>query len=339
MYSLVIIHTAGVKYIISLVAFVIFLPQVVSAHTRWFAEREIAPYVPSEPLLLYLSIWIGVCLLIVLIGIVFENERWFQFSFLNSTKPHVFERASSTFIMVTGTFFMIAGTHEYLFSPNLTVASGIPMGLVVIQIIVGLAFLLGIASRVAGIVLGILWLSTFFFTESILVFENIWVLSIAIFATLMGNNYFSILSFSFLRKLVAPYKHYALSFLRLGTGITLMVLGLSEKILAPELGINFLTLHHWNFMHLLGFTYSDYLFTISAGAVEFLFGLVFVLGVVTRLNALVVAIVFSIPLFILGPIELAGHLPHFAAIVLLLMFGSGGHFTFFNNKNWHQHTS
>jgi hypothetical protein len=42
-----------------------------------------------------------------------------------------------------------------------------------------------------------------------------------------------------------------------------------------------------------------------------------------------VAIVFSIPLFILGPIELAGHLPHFAAIILLLLFGNGGHFRVF----------
>ncbi|MEK9154083.1 MAG: hypothetical protein AAB798_01275, partial [Patescibacteria group bacterium] len=69
--------------------------------------------------------------------------------------------------------------------------------------------------------------------------------------------------------------------------------------------------------------YSDYLFTLSAGAVESLFGLIFILGVVTRLNALIVAIVFTIPLFILGPIELAGHLPHFAAVVLLLLFGGG----------------
>ncbi len=118
----------------------------------------------------------------------------------------------------------------------------------------------------------------------------------------------------------------------MGTGATLMILGFSAKILAPEFGINFLATHQWNFMTLLGFNYSDYLFTLSAGAVEFLFGLIFFLGLVTRINALVVAVVFSIPLFILGPIELAGHLPHFAAVVLLLLFGSGGHFVFMGTK-------
>jgi len=320
------------KYIISLLSLAVLLPTVVSAHTRWFAETELEPYAFTEQTFLFLGVWTLIVVLVVAIGTFFEYKGWFQFSFLNPTKTHAFERAASTFVMVSGTFFIIAGTHMYLFSPNLSTDFGIPVWMVVTQILVGLAFLLGIASRVAGIVLGLLWVSLFFYAGPVSALEDIWVASVAAFVTLTGNQYFSILSFSFLRKIVAPYKHYALSLLRLGTGVTLMILGLSEKIMAPEFGLNFLAEYHWNFMQLLGFNYSNYLFTISAGSVEFLFGLVFVLGIVTRLNALVVAIVFSIPLFILGPIELAGHLPHFAAIVLLLLFGNGGHFLLFQPK-------
>ena len=143
----------------------------------------------------------------------------------------------------------------------------------------------------------------------------------------MGNDYFSIISFSFFRKIFKPFQSYALSLLRLGTGTTLMILGFSEKILAPEYGINFLNLYHWNFMHDFGFT--NYLFVIAAGVVEFTLGLLLVLGIATRPVAIVTAIIFTIPLFILGPIEIAGHLPHFAAIVLLILFDNGGHFTFF----------
>lgn len=304
----------------------IITPLVSSAHTRWFAESDLESYSTIEPTTLYLLVWGAIIVGISLIGIFLEKKGWFAFSFLNPKKPHVFERAASTFVMVVGAFFVIAGTHEYLFSPNMVQEAGIPIWLIFLQILIGLAFLLGIASRVCGIVLGLMWLSLFFFTDWVSAVENIWVLSTAVFITLMGNEYFSIISFSFLRKTVAHFKRYGLSILRLGTGITLMVLGLSEKIFAPELGINFLHQHPWNFMQALGIPYSDYLFTLSAGSVEFLFGFIFVLGVVTRLNALVTAIVFSIPLFILGPIELAGHLPHFAAIVLLLLFGNGGHF-------------
>ncbi len=307
--------------------FLTFLaPIMASAHTRWFADGELAPISTTEPTNLYLTVWGLVILTITFIGILFERKGWFQFSFLNPTKPHVFERAASTFVMVVGAFFVIAGTHEYLFSPNQTIDAGIPTLLVYLQILIGLAFLLGIASRVCGIILGLLWASTFHFMGVVAALENIWVLSTAIFITLMGNEYFSIISFSFLRKIVAPFKKYGLSILRLGTGLTLMVLGFSEKILAPQLGTNFLSYYQWNFMERMGLEFSDYLFTLSAGSVEFLFGFILVLGVVTRLNALVIAIVFSIPLFILGPIELAGHLPHFAAVVLLLLFGNGGHF-------------
>lgn len=313
------------KYLLAIFALTT-LPILASAHTRWFADGELPPIETTEPTSLYLTVWGLIVLAITFIGIYFERKGWFKFSFLNPKKPHVFERVASTFVMVVGAFFIIAGTHEYLFSPNQTIDAGIPIVLIYLQILIGLAFLLGIASRVCGIILAFLWASTFHYVGYVAALENIWVLSTAIFITLMGNEYFSIISFSFLRKIVAPYKKYGLSVLRLGTGLTLMVLGFSEKILEPQLGINFLSYYDWNFMHYFGMEFSNYLFTLSAGSVEFLFGLILVLGVVTRLNALVIAVVFSIPLFILGPIELAGHLPHFAAVVLILLFGNGGHF-------------
>ncbi len=312
----------------------LFTPLGALAHTKWFAETDLPPLKTDEPTLLYLSIWAGICAAIVACGIWFEKKGWFCLSFLapKSDKPHIFARAASTFVMATGAFFIIAGTHEYIFSPNLTIDSGIPAAIIYAQIFIGLALLLGIASRTAGIALALLWASLFPYVGWIEMIEDIWVLSTALFILFMGNDYFSIISFSALRSVVAPFKRYALSILRIGTGLTLMILGLSEKILAPEYGINFLAHYNWNFMELLGYPYSDYLFTLSAGSVELLFGLIFVLGVVTRFNALVVATVFSIPLFILGPIELAGHLPHFMAILLLLLFGNGGYFTLIPHK-------
>lgn len=320
-----------------LLSLVALLPLLASAHTRWFAEGELEPFTTNEPTSFYLSVWAVIICIILVVATWLNRQHWLDFPALRPKQTHVFERAASTFVMVVGTFLIIAGTHEYLFSPNLTVASGIPMTLVVFQILIGLAFLLGIASRVAGIALALIWVSLFYFAGPVSALENIWVLSTALFITLMGNEYFSIVSFSFMRTLMAPYKKYGLSILRMGTGATLMVLGFSEKLLAPEFGIHFLTNYHWNFMSLLGFNFSDYLFTLSAGAVEFLFGLIFFLGLVTRINALIVAIVFSIPLFILGPIELAGHLPHFAAVVLLLLFGNGGHFIFMGTKERKKH--
>lgn len=321
-----------VKFV-SLLGLVALLPQSVHAHTRWFAESELSPLTVTEPTTLYLLVWASIIILITSVGILFERKHILCLHFLKPKQPHAFERAASTFTMVAGTFFVIAGSHEYLFSPNLTPAAGVPYFLIVLQIVIGLAFLLGIATRLAALGLIATWSVLMLYIDTILVIENIWILSTAIFILFMGNDYFSLLRIVSLRKRFSPFKRYALSCLRIGTGATLMILGVSEKITAPELGINFLVLHDWNFMSMLGFPYSDYLFTLSAGSVEFLFGLIFVLGVATRFNALVAAIVFTVPLFILGPIELAGHLPHFAAMVLLLIFGNGGHFLPFSKRH------
>jgi uncharacterized membrane protein YphA (DoxX/SURF4 family) len=310
----------------------LFVPYFTFAHTRWFAENELPPLQTTEPTGLYIGIWIAIVATVVSIGILTHTKNVLRLDFFRPKKRKSYERAASTFTMTAGAFFLIAGTHEYLFSPNLTIESGIPAILVVLQILIGIAFLLGIGTRTSALILAGLWFLAVPFAGLLKVVENIWILSTAAFIFLMGNDYFSIVSVSVFKKATKKFRKYALSILRIGTGATLLILGLTEKILAPEFGINFLEGHSWNFMQSLGFKFSDYLFTISAGSVEFLLGLVFVLGIMPRINALVVAVIFSIPLFILGPIELAGHLPHFAAVVLILLFGNGGHLIPFKTK-------
>lgn len=317
-----------------LVAFgLLCLPFFVSAHTRWFAEEELEPFHTTEPTVLYLAVWAVIAITILYMAVKFHEKGILRLAWLKPKKPHAYERAASTFTMVAGSFFLIAGTHEYLFSPNQSIEAGVPYYLIVVQIFIGLAFLLGIATRTSAIILALTWLSTFYYLGYVSALEDVWVLSTAIFIAIMGNDYFSLISFSYFKKVFKPFNRYALSILRLGTGATLVTLGFTEKLLSPEFGMNFLKLHDWNFMQALGLPYSDYLFVLSAGSVEILLGLLLILGLMTRIVALVIAIIFTIPLFILGPIELAGHLPHFAAVVLLLIFGSGGRFMFFHRYN------
>ncbi|MBP9669406.1 MAG: DoxX family membrane protein [Candidatus Pacebacteria bacterium] len=302
-------------------------PAVAAAHTRWFAEGTLQPYITMEPTGLYLMSWAIIAAVIVAIGVYLEHKKLFQLNWLKPRLAHSFDRAAGTFSMVAGAFFIVAGTHEYLFSPNMEHAMGVPSYFIIAQVFIGLAFLVGVYARVAALALIALWALSVAWFGWLPMLENVWVLGTGLFVLIMGNDYFSVLNVRVLKKYTQHYHAYALPLLRICTGATLMVLGFSEKILHPEFGINFLEQHHWNFMQLIGFTnYSDYLFTLSAGSVEALFGLVFILGIVTRVNALVVATFFTIPLFILGPIELAGHLPHFAAVIMLLLFGSGEKF-------------
>ena len=315
------------KYL-TILSVLISFPTIALAHTRWFAVDNPLPYNPTESTGLYLSILAIVAIILIVIGYIFQQKNYLNLRFLKPTKPQAFAKAAATFTMVTGAFFVIAGTHEYLFSPNLTTDSGIPTIFIYLQIAIGLSFMVGLVTRLSAMLLAVLWGTTFFIAGFIPTIENIWILSTAVFVAVMGNDYFSLVGFSFLRhKIQEAYKRYALSILRIGTGLTLVILGFSEKLAAPELGLSFLDQHHFNFMKAFGLPYSDYLFTLSAGTFEIIFGLIFVLGILTRFNALMLTIIFALPVFFLGPIELAGHLPHFAAILLLLFFGSGGHFT------------
>ena len=306
------------------------VPFLASAHTRWFAEGEIEPFVATEPTGVYLFVIAIIALLIIGLATMFERVGWLKFSFMRPTAPHALERASSTFSMITGAFFMIAGSHEYLFSPNLSAEVGIPMYLCMAQFAIGLMLVLGVFARVAGLLLVVAWFLGIHYGGLEAMVEDIWVLSIAAFIVIMGNDYFSILSVRALKPFVKKLHAYALPVLRLGTGFTLLTLGFTEKILRPELGLNFLAQHDWNFMSSLGF--SDYLFVLMAGSTEALLGILLILGVMTRLTALVIAIIFTIPLFILGPIELTGHLPHFIAVFIILLFGPGKHFRLLNRK-------
>jgi uncharacterized membrane protein YphA (DoxX/SURF4 family) len=302
---------------------VLLTPLPLLAHTRWFAQGTVQPYVGNEPLGLYLLMWGCIVSGVVAAGFFLDRRRMVSLNFLRPHAPHQFERAAAVFSMVAGAFLLIAGTHYYLFSPNLSVESGAPMVFVTLQVLIGISFLIGAFARVSALLLGLLWVCAIPFVGVEASLENVWVLSTALFILIMGNDYFALMKFPTLAHLVQPYRSYALPLLRLGTGATLLILGFSEKILRPEFGLHFLEQYHWNFMHLLGFNYSDYLFTISAGAVEALFGLIFILGIMTRLNALALAVFFTIPLFLLGPIELSGHLPHLAAVAVLLFFGGG----------------
>lgn len=302
------------------------LPVFTYAHTKWFAVGTLPSYATHEPTALYLIVWACIAFTIVLIGVHFERAKILTLSFLEPKKEHAFQRAAALFSMVAGAFFLIAGTHHYVFSPNLSASFGVPGWLIVLQILIGISLLIGFFERIAALVLMFLWTLVLLYTGVVAALEDIWVLSTAFFILVMGNDYFDMFPIRALQKQVAFLRPYALPVLRWGTGVTLFVLGFSEKILHPEFGINFLAQYPWNFMQSLGFAYSDYLFTLSAGAVESLFGLVFMLGIVTRLNALVLGIFFTIPIFILGPIELAGHMPHFAAVVLMLLFGAGQHY-------------
>jgi uncharacterized membrane protein YphA (DoxX/SURF4 family) len=111
--------------------------------------------------------------------------------------------------------------------------------------------------------------------------------------------------------------------LRTLVGGALILLAFTEKLARPALAVDFLEEYPaFNVMRTLGLDASDLTFIRIAGAVELLFGLLILMGVMPQLAVIIAGIPFNATLFFLGASELIGHLPIYGAMLALLVAGS-----------------
>jgi hypothetical protein len=105
-----------------------------------------------------------------------------------------------------------------------------------------------------------------------------------------------------------------------------MVLGFTEKLLAPDLGVAFLQEYpHFNVPRELGIEwFTDLRFVYAAGIVEVIAGAALLSGFLPRVVILSLWIPFNLGIPFLPPLELSGHLPILAAMYVLLVRGTEG---------------
>lgn len=123
----------------------------------------------------------------------------------------------------------------------------------------------------------------------------------------------------------ARFAHLPVPIIRIGLGLTLAVLALHNKLLAPNMALSFLDNHYLNFMEFLGFAgFTNIRFVFAAGVTELAVGLLLISGIATRAVALIAFLLMDTTMAILGPDELIGHLPVMGIELLLIYRGSGG---------------
>ena len=115
----------------------------------------------------------------------------------------------------------------------------------------------------------------------------------------------------------------ALLAMRVGLGTALIVVAFVEKLANPELARLFLDKQPaFNLAHLLDLPLGEDGYIRLAGAIEVLLGLLVISGAIPQLIVLGAGIPFNLTLFFLGSDELAGHLPIYGALLMLLVYGS-----------------
>lgn len=302
--------------------FLFLSPLVVSAHVKWFAQSgmEVRPYSLSDS---WVISWIVIVLLVVIVGYILEKrlpvpEKVYDFGSKYGDVVH------SICTIGIGLSLILFSLNSYVFAPNMVSGGDYVGALLFLQGLSGVMIFLGFYERVGAVILAfcyVLAVGTYGFVEML---DALDILGIAVYILIIGRPKWKLISHDLLESFGRKYHSFGVPSLRAFTGLNLVILGFSEKILNPSLTQSFLEHYHWNFMQALGFEwFSNYWFAFSAGVMESLIGLFFILGFVTRLTTLALAGFLVTTLILLGPVELIGHLPHFSIAIVFLVLGSG----------------
>lgn len=123
--------------------------------------------------------------------------------------------------------------------------------------------------------------------------------------------------------------------LRVAAGVGLIVVAFAEKLSAPEFALAFLAERpQFNLAQQVGLPLADLEFIRIAGSIEVLFGLLLISGALPQATVILAGVPFNATLWFFGINELAGHLPIYGAMLVLLVFGSDPALRDFTRELW-----
>ncbi len=188
---------------------------------------------------------------------------------------------------------------------------------------VALALFYGAFTRVAAIALAALWVAGIPLLGIEAMLDNTLYLGFAAFF-LAGRGPYSIDRLLFPRTEPPEWTaRYAITALRVGLGVSFLVVAFTEKFANLPLARAFLEQYPLNFTSALGFPLSDKLFILGAGSVELALGLFLISGVFVREIVLVALIPTNLTLTVFNWSELIGHLPIYGILAILLIWEPG----------------
>jgi uncharacterized membrane protein YphA (DoxX/SURF4 family) len=294
------------------------------AHIKWFIEKEYSSTSPIYDLSLSdprIIIWISIVGILLILAYFLERKIKGPSKKFIKTARKISPQILHLFQILVGISILFASHRGALLQPHF---QGSEFGGIfqVVEALTGILLIADVFTCHAAILLVITYLSTFFLFGTFEALDYINLIGIATFIYLKNNC----------NKKYAKHHHLAIPILRIFTGLTLFILAFSEKLLFADMAYEVVERYNLNFMPYFGFEVFDYnLFILSAGAMEAAFGLIMIFGWITRINTIVLTAFFlasNIYFFLAGYheeglIELMGHLPVIATVLVLVLYGSG----------------
>ncbi len=324
----------------------LLLPTLTFAHVKWFVtpsavaavsaspiatvvqtatEGMVAQTLPaSNPLIPIYVTWIFVGLLLIVIALLLDQVLTKTCQKLQSFGEKYRTQIIYLFQVLVGISLLSSVAGGTILVPHIIAGESI-FGkiLLVTEGIAGILLILNVQPQIGGGLLLLTALGIALYHSPLSFFEYVNVFGIGLALHIYHAT----------TKPLQKLKPYALPILRITTAIALIVLAFSEKLLAPELSTDLLRQYPLNFMPTLGFSwFTNSHFIISAGAMEAVLGIILLLGAITRIDTIALAIFlvatnsffFAIGNPGAGMMELLGHLPVLASAILFIIYGSSG---------------
>jgi hypothetical protein len=216
---------------------------------------------------------------------------------------------------------LVFGLEGQLFSPNNLLPGASKYWVGLLQITVALSFFYGGLTRLGAVLLAATWFRGIFVLGLEPMLENSHYLGFAAFFFLAGRGPLSIDRLLFPK--LEPSNDLmvrAVPALRVGVGVSLIMVAFSEKLANIPLALKFLKEYPLNFSQVFGIPLSDETFVLCCGAVELLVGLFILFGLFPRTIIVIAWLPFNLTLTIFNWVELVGHLPFYGALAVLLIY-------------------
>jgi hypothetical protein len=300
------------------------VPASAQAHVKWFVSSghelpaDVARFGLAEPAV---QLWLGIGLCLVACSL------WLDLRLPNLPQPHgrLRHMAIASLRVLTGMSLLLSTLTGSVIAPHYIGESLAILPLLALQGMTGCLLLFPACVFPAALCLLVLYAGLMLWQGPLEVIEYLNIVGISGFLAFTHHPD---------PALRAKLQPWAVPVLRISTGMALMVLAFSEKLLRPDYAETFVQTYMWNFMHNMGVTfYTDRLFVLSAGTMEAVLGLILILGSITRLNILVISafmLTSNIAFFLQGNLyealtEIVGHLPIIATAIMCVFFGAGQH--------------
>ncbi len=213
----------------------------------------------------------------------------------------------------------------YYLSPTMDLhfnVVGVLLGAVMVVVAIGMVT--GWNTREAAIVLiaaGPIGMIEFGFWE---VIKRVDMLGPALFVLITGPGRWSAdWELGRAREATRDQMRVAVWALKVAVGTALIVVAFAEKLVDPDRAVAFLhTRPEFNILREVGLPIGDLEFVRIAGCIEVLFGLLVISGALPQIGVVIIGVPINATLFFYGTTELAGHLPIYGTMLVLLVYGS-----------------